>query len=205
MTIYPITLPVDDGIASMSLSMLDVSQRSESPFTLQRGQIIDYAASQWGLTITIPPVGRDVAQKWLSFLAKLRGTIGTFQCPVPGHIDPLGAAREVPGIPRVNGAGQTGFDILIDGVPSSTYEYLAEGDFIQIGTRQHMVTERANTNSAGAVRLYDWQEIQGEHHDNTHVLVQNGMGVFQLREPLREINLSSFDTYGLTINAREVY
>lgn len=200
---YPIDLPAEDCAAKCELVMYDVVTASVSPFT-GVGQFFDYNAGRWGMRITIPPVGRSDGQKWISFLAKLRGRVGTFQAGVPGHRDPLGSARETQGVPRVKGGTQQGLEILVDGMPASTYEYLADGDFIQIGVRLYIVTARVNTNSSGEARINVWPWVEyAEHADGARVIVQNAKGLFRLRENIRSMDLPSFDTYGLILECEE--
>jgi hypothetical protein len=202
MTTFPINMPVSDA-ARLSLSMHDITRASVSPYT-GKGQFFDWDSGWWSLTITIPPVGRDEAQKWLAFLAALRGRVGTFQTTIPGHSVPLGAARETAGVPRVKGADQTGDDVLVDGMPSSTFEYLAQGDLIQIGTRLYVVTERVSTDSDGEKRINVWPRIEEPHADDTRVIVSGAVGLFRLSSDVRGFDIESFDTYGCTFQAEEV-
>lgn len=205
MTTYPISLPVQvgDSAVKLQLGMNDITYANVSPYN-RKGNYLEWDTGWWTLTITIPPVGRDFGQKWLSFLAKLKGRAGTFQTAIPGHDIPLGSCAEEPGFPRVNGADQTGDSILCDGMPASRYRYLAEGDFIQIGTRLYVVTEDMNTTADGAGRMHVWPKIDGEHGDNVRVIVSGAMGLFRLTGDQRSLGLSSYDVYDTVISAEEV-
>lgn len=201
-----IDFPRDDAgevAAKMTLTMRDITTVSRSPFNYA-SQVLDYDAGMWGLTITIPPVGREDGNLWIGFLAALRGQANEFQCCVPGHKEPLGRAAELPGVPRFDTVALGGRRARLTGLPASTWGYLLPGDFIQIGTRLHTVTQRCDTTSVGTAFVYVWPNVINPPAAETRVVVSNAQGLWRLRSPERSIDLEVFDRYSVTLTADEV-
>lgn len=200
--IYPIAAPYEHA-RSIELGMSDLVCESRSPFT-GVSQFLDYEVGLWNLTINIAPVGRQSGgQEWFAFLVKLAGRRGTFQCPIPNHLEPLGLAKDEPGIPRVKGANQEGSYIDIDGLPANVRGYLREGDLIQIGTRLYAATRRCDSGSDGSARLHVWPNTFGEHPDNAPLIVSGAMGLFRLKDNYRSFSIETFNKYGVTLEAEE--
>ena len=62
----------------------------------------------------------------------------------------LGAAT---GTIRVNGAGQTGNQVALDGFANSTNNVLKAGDYIQINSYMYLVTANVNSNGSGEANV----------------------------------------------------
>lgn len=80
--------------------------------------------------------------------------------------------RETPrgvggGTPLVNGAGQTGKVLAIDGGPLATAGWLMAGDMIGVGGYLYMVTADAATDGAGLASLTIAPGLRGAPADNT--------------------------------------
>jgi len=199
---YPILAPYQFA-RTIEISQADLVRESVSPYT-KKGQFLDYGVGWWEITITIPPVPRrQGGQAWFAFLTKLAGRRGTFQCPILNHTVPLGEAAENPGVPRVNGAGQDASFLDVDGLPANTHGYLDEGDLIQVGTRLYAVTRRCDSGMDGSARIHIWPNTEGDHADNTPIIVSNAMGLFRLKDNVRSISIETFNKYGMTLNAEE--
>ena len=86
---------------------------------------------------------KNHAAIWLSFLMKLRGRRGTFKA---GDQDRKTIQGATVGTVLVNGAGQTGNSINVDGVGATVTGAFKAGDYITIQDRLYMVTDDANSN-----------------------------------------------------------
>lgn len=72
-------------------------------------------AARWSASGELPPMKLAAHQAWLGFRASLQGSIHTFR------LQQVWAAQHS-GTPtvRINGAGQSGFALVLDGLPNST-------------------------------------------------------------------------------------
>ncbi len=59
------------------------------------------------------------AAAWRAFLAEFDGMAGQFDAGDSWAIAPRGSAKDTPGTLLVNGAGQSGRRLVIDGAPAS--------------------------------------------------------------------------------------
>ena len=66
---YPLTLPTATGIRTQNWGITRVVATSISPFTKQE-QIFEHEGQQWKATFTLPPMLKDKAAVWLSFLTQ---------------------------------------------------------------------------------------------------------------------------------------
>ena len=74
---YPLAHPTDVGFTKSKFSIARAVAVAESPFTGAQ-QVHEYDRATWKATVTLPPMKRDVAAKWLAFFMKLHGRKGTF-------------------------------------------------------------------------------------------------------------------------------
>jgi len=86
---YPLALPTSIGIADITLSANNAVAISQSPFTFQQ-QIIRHPGQKWVASVSIPPVHRDLAEPWVSFLLSMNGPAGSFLLGDPNGKAPRG-------------------------------------------------------------------------------------------------------------------
>jgi hypothetical protein len=203
---YPLTLPTESGIASVTLRTVNSVAISESPFTFKQ-QVIEHSGQRWEAEITMPPMVRADAEAWVAFLVSLRGVKGTFLLGDPVGVSARGSASVTPGTPVVNGAGQTGDALTIDGCPNSVTGYLKAGDYIQLGggstSTLHKVLADVNTNASGQANLDLWPSIRNAPADNATVVVSSARGLFRLSSNQTNWSISEASIYGVTFAAVE--
>jgi len=150
---------------------------------------------------------REDADVWLGFLLRLRGSYGTFLLGDPSSATPRGSAATEAGTPVVNGAGQTGDFLDIDGLPVSTNGYLKAGDYIQLGTGStatlHKVLENVNTNESGQATLNLFPAVRTAPNDGATVTVENCVGLFRLNSNETMWSVDQASIYGVTFGAVE--
>ena len=122
---------------------------TQSPFTAQQ-QVFEHEGSQWNATITLPPMLKDKASIWLSFFLQLRGFRGTFKL---GDQDRKTIQGTATGTVRINGAGQTGNQVALDGFTASRANVFLAGDYIQINSYMYMVTANVTANGSGEANV----------------------------------------------------
>ena len=197
-------LPNKDHVQSAVLRMASQNFITSSPFTYQQ-QVLNHAGRRWEIDITLRPMRHADARLWLSWLAKLDGALNTFNIGDPLGCTPQGSAG---GAPRVQGAGQTGSSLNIDGCTTSTTGWLKAGDYIQIGSaasaRLYMVTDDANTNSSGQTTLNLWPAITSAPSDNTSIIVSNTVGAFRLASNVSTWSIDQASIYGINFSGVQV-
>jgi hypothetical protein len=200
---YPLALPTTTGIAKVRLAANNVVGISQSPFTAKQ-QVYKYTGQFWEAEISLPPMKREEAEYWISFLLKLNGSYGTFLLGDPNG----GTARGVAtGTPLVKGASQTGNQLITDGWTINTTGILKAGDYIQLGSgdtaKLHKVLDDVNSDSSGNATLTLWPDLRSAPSDNAAIVVSNPKGLFRLSTSQQDWNVNEASIYGMTFPARE--
>lgn len=87
------------------------------------------------------------------------------------------------GTPLVNGAGQTGATINIDGLPSSTAGVYLAGDFLAIGGELKMVAADVNSNGSGQAAVTFEPPLRAAPADNSAIVTYQPTAKFILVSP----------------------
>lgn len=199
---YPLALPTHTGIAQIELRTSNAVAYSQSPFTFA-GQAHAYSGQMWRADVTLPPMHRPDAEKWVAWLVSLRGQLGDFYLSDPLGATPRGIANTFAGTPIIT--NQTGGTIAVSGASASKDGWLLAGDYIQIGTGSdatlHKVLQDADTNSTGNVSLEIWPHVRGTRTDS--VTVTNAKGRFRLTSNEQAWSINSTSIYGISFSAME--
>lgn len=203
---YPLSLPTVTGIRSINLRARNAVGLSRSPFTFKE-QVFSHGGQMLEAEISLPPMTRAEGEQWVSFLIKLKGMQGTFLLGDPAAATPRGSAATTPGTPVVSGAGQTGDDLTVSGLPADVDGYLLAGDYIQLGTSGsatlHKVLNDVDT-SANGIGLIDlYPSIRTAPVDAAAVVVANAKGVFRLATNETNWSINEVTHYGLSFAAVE--
>lgn len=203
MTTYPISFLSHTGVRSVELRATNAVIYEMSPFTFA-GQAQASSGQMWQADVTLPPMKREDAEKWIAWLVSLRGQFGTFNMGDPSAATPRGVAT---GTPRVNGASQTGEDLNIDGCTANVTGWLKAGDYIQLGAAGtatlHKVLADVNTNASGETTLSLWPHIRSAPADNATVVVSDTVGRWRLASNESSWSVNEASIYGITFSARE--
>lgn len=203
---FPRDLPSHTGARAVEFHAINTNAISRSPFTLA-SQTFDWGGEMWQADISLPTMARADAEGWIAWLLSLRGRSKTFLLGDPLGVTPRGSARNVDGL-AVDGAGQTGFELSIDGAPASRSNYLRAGDWLQLGTgstaRLYKIMSDADSNGAGEVDLDIWPALRSSPADGASVVVENAVGVFRLASDAQSWSANTAAHYGLTFGAEEV-
>lgn len=205
METYPLTTPNTD-IASIRLVAKNAVAVSESPFTFSQ-QVYRHQGSGWEADVTLPAMKREQAEEWVSFLLRLRGQYGTFLLGDPNGGTPRGSASTNAGTPVVDGAGQTGDELNIDGLPVSVTGYLKVGDYIQLGSGAtatlHKVLEDVDTDGTGSATLNLFPRVRTAPADGAVVTVVDCKGAFRLATNETSWDINTASVYGISFGAVE--
>jgi len=183
------SVPTTIGIAQIQLSAVNAVATSMSPFTY-RQQVVRHAGDRWEASVTIPPVKRDLAEAWVSFLLRCRGQTNTFNLGDPAGVSPRGA---------VLSSSVTG-TVGADSVTLSSSSF-ATGDYFQLGSgssaQLYKVLEGGTTTPDVFPRLRT-------DHSGTSAVLTNPQGVFRLSSNRTDWSIDDASSYGIQFNCVEV-
>lgn len=203
MITYPLAIPSHTGIRSVEMRASNAVAFEMSPFTFA-GQAQASAGQMWLAEVTLPPMKRADAEQWISWLVSLRGRFGTFTMGDPRACVPRGAGG---GTPLVNGAGQTGEELNIDGCTPDITGWLKAGDYVQLGSAGsatlHKVLADVNTNASGQATLTLWPHIRTAPSDNATVTITNTVGRWRLNSNETSWSVDELAVYGISFSAME--
>ena len=199
---YPLTLPTITGIKQQTFGLQRAVSVTMSPFTYQE-QVYQHEGERWSGLYTLPPMLKNHAAIWLSFLMKLRGRRGTFKA---GDQDRKTIQGATVGTVLVNGAGQTGNSINVDGVGATVTGAFKAGDYITIQDRLYMVTDDANSNGSGEATLYIEPALRSgilAIADDATVLYSNTTAIMRLDSNEQNWDTDHISKYGISFSFSE--
>lgn len=202
MVTYPLSLPTG-GFESIQWTARDSVANPESPFTYA-GQAQSFGGQGWRGIVTLPPMPEAKGRDWAGWLASLHGQVGTFLLG-----DPLGATARgsLGGTPLVNGAGQTGNTLVINGASGSVTGWLLRGDYVQLGSgvssTLHIVEEDADSDASGNVTLSIWPGMRTPPINASAVVTSDAKGLFKLDTSTRSWNVTAPWRYGMSFGVME--
>ena len=190
---YPLYLPTNIGMASIELRAKNTVAISTSPFTYKQ-QTHSYDGQMWEADITLPPMNRDDAESWVSFLMSLKGRTGTFLLYDPSARTRRGTAD------AINVTGSTGDDSLTVNSSDGT---LKAGDYIQLGSASDATLHKVLADYSGSGNLEIWPKLR-KGRTTVDAVLLNASGVFRLasNETAWSVNNASF--FGISFGATEV-
>lgn len=189
---YPLTLPTNIGIASIELRAINAVAVSSSPFTYKQ-QVQVYDGQRWEADVTLPPMKRDDAEAWVSFLLSLKGRAGSFLLYDPAAQNIRGTATSI----TVTGlTGQDSIDVTANGT-------IKAGDYIQLGSAADATLHKVLQDYSGTGQLEIWPKLRKDRTSVSATIVK-ASGHFRLasNETAWSVNDASF--YGISFSAIEV-
>lgn len=199
---YPVTLPTSPTSRSITLRKRSVVALGVSPFSLiSQAQVS--GGQQWAGTVSLPPMNRASGEPWLAALISLNGMEGSFLAGDTANLAPRGIGT---GVPLVNGASQTGYDLVTDGWTISQAGIMKAGDWLQLGTgstaRLYKVMADANSDGGGNATLTLWPKLRSSPANNAAITVNSPKGRFMLAEDI-EWSIDEAKVYGLSFEIVE--
>lgn len=189
---YPLSLPTNVGMASIELRARNTVAVSMSPFTYKQ-QTHSYDGQMWEADVTLPPMNRDDAESWVSFLMSLKGRAGTFLLYDPSAKSARGTATSA----TVTGsAGDDSLTVVMTGT-------LKAGDYIQIGSASDATLHKVLVDQDGDGTLEVWPKLR---KDRTSVAVDltSASGLFRLASNETAWSVDNASFFGISFGATEV-
>jgi len=165
-----IEMPSTIGFIKTSNFYLETnSQTFTSPLNMST-QTIQLDGARWRADYTLRPMNKAQAAIWIAFFLKLRGMSEAFYGFDPDWKENRGIGG---GTPLVNGAGQTGTSLTIDGAPANINDWLMAGDYFSVDGRLKRLTAPVNTNGSGEATLVFEPFIMTAPADNAAIIINN--------------------------------
>ena len=204
---YPLSLPTQAGVASVTLRAANVVALSQSPFTF-RQQVFKHPGERWEATVTLPAMARANAESWLSFLLALKGQAGTFLLGDPANADPRGALAGSSATVQVRSSVSVGdTSIPLKGLPNSMTGALLPGDYIQLGAAGtatlHKVLLQVNSNGSGEGTAEVWPAVRRAVVTDEAVVFSNAVGRFRLDSNSQDWQINTARIYQISFDAVE--
>ncbi len=201
---YPLSIPTGvPTAAKIKLYAENVVAVSRSPFTFH-SQTYVHPGQMWGASVTLPRMRRDHAEPWLAFLLSLKGRQGYFILEDPSSLAPQGA---VTGTVRVNGGGQLGSSLIVDGFVPDTTGVFKAGDCFQIGTgaaaRLYKILADVDSDALGGATLDIWPDLRESPSDNAQIRYNTPGGLFRLSSNRVSWDINEITTYGISFDCEE--
>ena len=188
---YPLALPTTIGFESIEIRAVNAVAISQSPFTFKQ-QAISHGGEKWEASISIPPIGRDLAAPWKAFLLGLKGQVGTFLLSDPDYATAQG---DVSSCTLSGTAGNSTVTVTMTGT-------LKAGDYIQLGTGASSRLHQVLVDLTGDGSLEIWPALRATYTDAT-VVYENAKGVFRLSSGVTSYSINNQSNYGISFEAVE--
>jgi hypothetical protein len=199
---YPLTFPAV-GVTDSRFALRRIIGSTMSEFTGQE-QFYRHQGEWWEGEVSFRPMRRADAALVQAFVAELRGRSGTFLYGDPDALAQgfMGAGGTI----LVNGAGQTGNDLNVDGMTISSTRAKA-GDYFQLGTgldaRLYMFTKDLASNGSGVGVASFEPRLRVSPADNQALIISSPRGLMRLSENVSEWQSDKSGIYNITLSFRE--
>jgi len=193
---YPLALPNSTTIRSIDFSAINAVAYSRSPFTFS-GQAHAYAGQIWSADITLKPMRRVDAEKWVAFLLSCRGQFGTFLMGDPMASSVRGTATTA----TITGSagGNTVSAVVASGAT------LLAGDMFQLGTGSDATLHKVladYTGTGSGANLEIWPALR-KARSSVSADLTSAAGLFRLKSNETNWSVNNLAVYGITFGAVE--
>jgi hypothetical protein len=198
-----IPVPASPAPQAVTLKMNDAVAVVQSPFTMQT-QVQQWpGADFWEAEITLPPMKRKDATKWIAWLMALRGQANVFEIG-----DPLGKTPQgVPtGTPVNDGTHIAGTYILnTRGWTANSTNNLLPGDYLQLGNSLYVVAgvNPVNADASGKATVEIWPSLRVALADGNPITTSDCKGLFRLSSNQRSWSADDAKIYSISFKAIE--
>ena len=188
---YPLALPTHTGIAQIELRASNAVAYSQSPFTFA-GQAHAYSGQMWQADVTLPPMKRADAERWVAWLVSLRGQLGSFLLGDPLGANPRGTATAA----TISGAaGDNSVSVTMTGT-------LLAGDYLQLGSGATATLHKVLQDQSGNGTLEIWPALRSDKSGASADL-SSAQGRFRLATNEQSWSINNASVYGISFSAME--
>ncbi len=188
---YPLAMPSVKCPMTVEMRMINAVAQDQSPFSFEQS-VHHWGGEMWQADISLPPMDRADAEQWLSFLASLRGSFGTFLMGDPRAKRARGTATSAT---LTGSQGSSSVSITMAGS-------LLAGDYIQLGGGINSKLYKVLQDQTGNGTLEIWPGLRNGGA-SAPVYINNPRGVFRLSTNDIGWTADQLHKYGITIPAME--
>lgn len=193
---YPLALPTHTGIAQIEFRAVNAVAYSQSPFTFA-GQAVAHPGQMWQADVTLPPMKRADAERWVAWLVSLRGRLGTFLLgdPLSDSIRGTATAATITGSAGANTVSAT----------VTSGQTLLAGDMIQLGSGSDATLHKVLADFTGTGSPADLEIWPGLRKARSAVAADltSPQGVFRLVSNETNWSVNEASIYGISFSAME--
>lgn len=191
MTTYPLALPTHTGIRSIEFRSVNAVAYERSPFTFV-GQAQASAGQMWMADVTLPPMKRADAEKWVAWLISLRGQFGTFYLGDPLADDAAGTATSA----TITGIAGNNY------VTTTMTGTLLAGDWFSLGSGSSKRLYKVTADRSGSGTMYIYPSLRANASSAAADLTYP-QGLFRLASNETSWSVSEASIYGISFSAME--
>lgn len=197
-----LTMPAAPGFRASRFGLIANTQSFRSPLD-NTVQTLELTGARWRVNYELPPMTRAQAAAWTAFLTELLGSAGRFFGFDPDARSPRGSAL---GSPLVNGAGQTGKSLIVDGWSELETGLLLPGDYFAVAGELKMVTASVASDSAGEATVAFTPSLRASPADGAALTLSNAEATMMLvddEQAFWDADVTSL--YGISFAGVEVF
>ncbi len=197
-----LTMPSTPGFRASRFGLVANTQTFRSPLD-GTVQTLELTGARWQAHYELPPMKRAQAAAWTAFLTELLGSAGRFHGFDPDARMPRGSAL---GTPLVNGAGQTGKGLIVDGWSELETGLLLPGDYFEVNGELKMVTASVASDSAGEAALAFTPPLRASPADGAALTLANPKVTMMLADDEQAAwDADRASVYGISLAGVEVF
>lgn len=141
-------------------------------------QTLSRKGSYWKTRMMFRNLSGSDRSELQAFIAKLDGQTHRMRLEDYGRV--RNGAATSPQSVLVDGAGQTGYQIDLDGATANVTNFFKAGDYISFNNELHMVTADASSDGTGSLTVDIAPNIRKATENNDAVQIFNPFGVFMM-------------------------
>ncbi len=197
-----LSMPAAPGFRASRFGLIANTQSFRSPLD-NTVQTLELTGARWRVNYELPPMTRAQAAAWTAFLTELLASAGRFFGFDPDARSPRGSAL---GSPLVNGAGQTGKSLIVDGWSELETGLLLPGDYFAVAGELKMVTASVDSDSAGEATVAFTPSLRASPADGAALTLTNAEATMMLvddEQAFWDADVTSL--YGISFAGVEVF
>jgi len=184
---------------SQTFELITNSRQFQSPVS-GAVQTLSRKGSFWKTRMTFSNLRGNDRAEMQAFIAKMDGQTHRMRLEDYGRVR-YGAATSPQSV-LVNGAGQTGSSINLDGATNSVTNFFKAGVYMSFNNELHMVTADASSNASGQIAVSIAPPIRKATTNDDAVQIFAPLGVFMMTNTPRWSTESTYIS-SITIEAIE--
>ncbi len=197
-----LSMPAAPGFRASRFGLIANTQTFRSPLD-GTVQTLELTGARWRANYELPPMKRAQAAAWSAFLTELLGSAGRFFGFDPDARSPRGSGL---GSPLVNGAGQTGKSLIVDGWSAIETGLLLPGDYFEVGGELKMTTAQVVSDAGGEATLAFTPPLRASPADGAALTLLNPKTTMMLTDDEQAFwDADRASLYGISFAGVEVF